>query len=154
MTHVSPGQLQKSFEYDMVAILRVIVDGMPTDSWSAADPDVVAFLHHLSEGAADAFAPTFLSTDPVGATVVTREALAAALPARAQLFARAGVGPLRLDEARQIVLDDRHLLVATSWQASSLRLDATYLLRREPAGLQVLVYLNHHDVRALLADRR
>jgi hypothetical protein len=33
-----------------------------------------------------------------------------------------------------------------------VRLESTFLLRRDPAGIRILVYLNHHDLASLLAD--
>jgi hypothetical protein len=83
--------------------------------------------------------------------------LAAALPARRGMFDAAGVGAIRRTDARQLRLDDHHVLVSVDWTAERadrdpLRLESTFLIRREPDGPRIVVYLNHHDVAALLSS--
>lgn len=135
---------------------------MTTSDWAAPEPDIQAFLDEFDRrsggggGAAALFAAQFLAVDPVRALVLTPEVLAGALPGRRKMFDAAGVGEIRRGEARQLRLDDRHLLVAAEWSAeragaAPLRLASTFLVRREPDGPRILVYLNHHDVAALLA---
>jgi hypothetical protein len=116
--------------------------------WTEPEAAVEALLDGLDS--ADDFGETFLSLDPKDVRVLTRAQLAAALPARRAMFE--GSGRPRRVEARQLPLDERHLLVRADWQTerTGLRLQATYLVRRESAGLRILVYLNHHDVLAEL----
>ncbi|RMI27849.1 hypothetical protein EBN03_32430 [Nocardia stercoris] len=73
------------------------------------------------------------------------------------MFADAGVGELRRAAASQLVLDDRHIVVSAEWVASRdgaapLALKSTFLLRREDGQLRIVVYLNHNDLHAVLAD--
>lgn len=126
--------------------------------------DVEAFLRSFeydegdsaaAERAASRFADTFLSADPLAVRALTRQQIAGALPRRREMFDAAGVGSLTLDAAREIRLDSQHVLVRTSWTAptregGSVTLESTYVLRRTPDGLQVLLYLNHQDMTELL----
>jgi ketosteroid isomerase-like protein len=107
---------------------------------------------------ADLFHDPFVSLDPGSVTVVTREQLRAALPARATMFASAGLGRAQLQEVRTTELDEKHVLARTVWTMTSVAstaepvaLESTYLLRREGDSWTAVVYLNHHDVRELLA---
>jgi hypothetical protein len=130
--------------------------------WTAPEPDIAAFLDDYDrrgEGADPTalFAPQFLAVDPARALALTPEVLARALPGRRQMFDAAGVGETHRESARQLRLDDRHVLVCADWSAERaggepLRLQSTFLVRREPEGPRILVYLNHHDLAALLAS--
>jgi len=65
------------------------------------------------------------------------------------------VRDVRRQSAREQRVDDRHTWVRVDWLAereahSPLQLSSSFLLRREAEGLRVVVYLNHHDVRAQL----
>ena len=130
-------------------------------TWTRLEPDISAFLDEFDELAADPqggshelFAPTFLAVDPNHALALTPGQLAATLPARRAMFAAAGVREVHRQDARQLRLDDRHVLVAGHWSAERdtgpVTLSSTLLLRAEPSGYRVLLYLNHHDVTALL----
>jgi hypothetical protein len=132
-------------------------------------PDVDEFFAQFEAAGATAeaesvgplFAPYFLSADPSGTTPVPREALLAALPHRAGMFAAVGLGPARLTGAEQTDLDDAYVLVKTSWamdplepgSGAGLELRSTFVLRREDGRLTVVFYLNHQDVAALLRAR-
>lgn len=109
---------------------------------------------------ADLFHDPFLSLDPNSATVVAREQLRAALPARAKMFASSGRRRAELQQIRTTELDDKHVLASTVWTMGAaestsepITLESTYLLRREGESWSAVVYLNHHDVRELLAPR-
>ncbi len=131
-------------------------------TWHAPTEDVAAFLadfdnRRTDSGTGDQFAERFLAVDPANVTVLTPAMLAAALPARRRKFQDAGVGEVRRREARQLELDEQHLLVAAEWDAERagrqpIRLESTFLLRREATGMRILVYLNHHDVAAQLGQ--
>lgn len=110
---------------------------------------------------ADLFHGQFLSLDPNGVTVVTREQLRAVLPRRAQMFGSIGATGTRLRDLEARSLDDRHVLAETTWDvelkdadADPLVLHSTYLLRREAEDWSVVVYLNHQDIGRVLAERR
>jgi hypothetical protein len=134
-----------------------------TAGWTAPDADIVAFLDEYDKrgGTPDGdvtalFAPDFLAVDPADALALKPAVLARALPARRRMFDQAGVGAIRRTAARQLRLDDRHLLLSVDWAADRtagqpLRLSSAFLLRLGPEGPRILVYLNHHDVAAMLA---
>lgn len=130
---------------------------MNTPTWTPLDDDVAAFLDDYdTRGRAEdadqstSFAPTFLVLDPTRSTTVTPAALAAALPVRRRAFARAGIGDFTRVGARQLRLDDRHVLLTVDWHAAHrpdpIAVSATFLLRREPAGYTITLYLNHTDL--------
>jgi len=133
-----------------------------THSWKPLDPDIRAFLPEFERRGADPesdageqFADQFVTSGPQQAMVVTREALVASLPRRRQMFAGAGVGSARCIDAAQLDLDDHHLLVRSDWDADRtgaepLRLESTFLLRRDNDGPRILAYLNHRDIAAAL----
>lgn len=135
---------------------------MNQPGWTTLEPDVAAFLDEYDahgrsadENAATLFADSFLVLDPVRAATVTPAALAAALPARRRMFDNAGVGEFSRTDARQLRLDDRHVLVTADWSAeragaTPLPLTSTFLLRREGSDYRVVVYLNHTDLAAAL----
>jgi hypothetical protein len=136
---------------------------MITSAWTPLDPDIDAFVDEYdrrsAEPGADAttlFAASFLALDPARAVTLTPAMLAAALPTRRGMFDAAGVGAIRRTDACQLRLDDHHVLVSVDWTAERadrdpLRLESAFLIRREPDGPRILVYLNHHDVAALLS---
>ncbi|MCX4092988.1 hypothetical protein [Nocardia sp. alder85J] len=135
---------------------------MITTTWKPLDPDLAAFLSDFERRSAipesdqgEQFAAQFLTADPNTATVVTREALVASLPMRRSMFEAAGLGHAVCVAASQLDLDDRHVLVTADWDTprrdgESVRLESTYLVRRDAGGCHILVYLNHRDLAAIL----
>jgi hypothetical protein len=133
-----------------------------TSAWRPLDPDVLDFIAQFERRGADPasdsgeqFADQFVTADPNRTVVVSREMLVASLPRRRQLFEQAGVGAARHVRSAQLDLDERHLLVTTEWDAprtagEPLRLESTFLVRREDDGPRILVYLNHKDIAAAL----
>jgi hypothetical protein len=132
--------------------------------WTALEPEVAAFLDEFDRRAREGssgpeFADAFLSLDSATAAVVTRESLVAALPRRRHLFDSAGLGDPRPVSARQLVLDARHVLLRVAWRVDRrrgvggpVRLESSFLLRREGSALQIHVYVNHiEDLAAALA---
>ena len=104
------------------------------------------------------FHPILLTLDPMSASQVTREQVVASLPRRKQFFARLGVTGMTLDSLAESPIDDRHTLVRASWRldrtatsalAEGTVFTSTYLLRKVDADWQIVVYLNHQDLRAL-----
>lgn len=133
-------------------------------SWTRLEPDVRAFIDEFDARGTDPqgeaeklFASTFLAVDAQLAVGVTPDQFAAALPARRAMFRAAGVSAVVRQRAEQLRLDERHVLVRGQWSAERdagpITLSSTLLLRNEPPGYRILVYLNHHDVAALLAAR-
>jgi hypothetical protein len=124
--------------------------------------DVRAALESLSgTGSADAFHDQFLSLDPATVTLVSREQLEQAIPARRAMFAAVGATGTTLRHVEVHELDDLHVLATTTWdvelvdkRAEPLTLESSYLMRRIDAAWRVLVYLNHRDIAAVLAERR
>ncbi len=136
---------------------------MITSAWNPLDPDIDLFIEEFDRLGSEPdtqvsslFAETFLALDPARALALTPAMLAGALNARRAMFAKGGVGAVQRSNARQLRLDDDHVLVTAEWSADRgerepLLLESTFLIRREPAGPRIVVYLNHHDVAALLS---
>lgn len=141
-------------------------------SSSAPDvrPDVLAFLERFAavgrsadgEAQRELWAETFLSLDPLRAVAVPREAMLAALPRRRELFESIGATTSELVEVEETLLDDQHTIVRSLWRwplptanglESDLRLKSTFLLRRDESNWKIVVYLNHQDVAAVIAER-
>jgi len=133
------------------------------NSWHTPDDQTASFLREFDrrnarsdEQTGNQYAETFLVADPHRALAVTREALVKSLPARRKLFADAGVGSPELIEAQQLDLDPIHRLISARWRAprvdhAPVILESTFLVRRtEP--MQILVYLNHKDLAAMLGQ--
>lgn len=145
----SPAQSPAQPASDLRAELRECLARL--ESTDEADPT----------GGVELFHETFLSLDPNGVAVVTREQLRAALPMRAQLFRSVGASDNRLRDLDVRPLDDRHVLAETRWELGGedgtqepIELGSTYLLRREAGDWHVVAYLNHQDLGAVLAARR
>lgn len=110
----------------------------------------------------DCFGETFLNLDPTTAVPVSREALIRALPMRDRLFASIGAQGLDLTSLAETPLDELHTLVESVWSArfgpdaanaEPLTLTAAFLLRRDGDRWRIVVYLNHHDVGAVIRER-
>jgi hypothetical protein len=162
---VTGSRLRKFTVYDTLCPISATIVRVTHSAWTTPlSPDVDAFLTEYGGRGAnpdadpgDHFAEEFLTLDPTRARMLARATLVASLPARRQMFANAGVGPLRLTDASQLDLDARHVLVRTTWTADRaggqrLLLESTFLLRRDEDRLRIVVYLNHHDVAALLSQ--
>lgn len=134
---------------------------MNIPTWTPLENDTAAFLDDYDTRGRDenadqtgSFAPNFLALDPNRASALTPAALAAALPMRRRAFTAAGIGDFTRAGARQMRLDDRHVLLAVDWQAahqpSPIPVSATFLLRQEDHGYEIALYLNHTDLTAHL----
>jgi hypothetical protein len=111
-----------------------------------------------SVDAAALFHSTMLTLDPASVGAVTREQIVASLPMRRRFFAELGISRMRLDSLAESPIDDRHTLVRSAWRlettpdsavANGTLFTATYLLRMVGDAWQIVVYLNHQDLRAL-----
>ena len=134
---------------------------------SAKAPELRSFFERLGarqdsspEAGVVSFHDQFFSLDPHAVNLVTREQLAAALPMRAAMFKSIGAAGTRLTDLSEIWLDDRHVLASTEWdvvfasaEAEPLTLSASYLLRRTDDDWEILVYLNHQDIRRVIGAR-
>jgi hypothetical protein len=113
-----------------------------------------------SEALGSFFSDVFMSLDANSATVVSPQALLAALPRRRQLFQAIGSDGLELADISEMPLDDLHTLVRTSWrlrmrnQASRdpIFLLSTFILRREDGAWRIVLYLNHQDLSKLFSE--
>ena len=110
---------------------------------------------------AELFGDQFLSLDPAHIACAGRDAFLRALPARERLFGSIGATGTTLTEIRETPLDDLHTLVETSWAvrfgpdapaAGPLTLRSAFLLRRRDGRWQVVVYLNHQDIVAMIGS--
>jgi len=111
--------------------------------------NLTAFFERFSTAgtAGDCVADVFLAGDASGIKPVTRQAFLEALPKRAEMFAKAGLGTPVLQELTFEALDDHYLLARTEWVAGHVRLVSSYLLhRRDDGALHVVVYLNHEGL--------
>lgn len=110
--------------------------------------EVADFLRHLTSDPVQSFAETFLVGDKSGAHPISRDRFLQALPGRAVMFTRAGIGTPELADTAVTVLDDHYLLARTQWVAPRVRAEAvqlasSYVLHHDGEGLRVVVYLNH-----------
>jgi hypothetical protein len=114
------------------------------------------------EGLAAMYAPSFLMAGPAGAQVVKASDLMLAVPRRKQLFAAAGCTSTTLRSVDESRLDDRYSLVRTVWQWTFARADGTtdeitlpssFIVDRAGEDPQIVCYINHADVVALMRER-
>lgn len=128
-------------------------------------PETAAFLERFDASRSDPtvdlnqlFVDPFLALDPTGVHALNPAVFAKVLPARKEMFAKAGVTKMSRQSANESQVDDIHRLVTVEWiadrgDAPALTLKSSFLLRREDHRLRVVVYLNHMDVQALLAAK-
>lgn len=104
------------------------------------------------------FQPTLLTLDPGSAGMVTREQVLASLPRRRQFFDGLGISGMSLESLAESPIDDQHTLVRTTWRlnrtaesaiAEGTVVASTFLLRKVDGSWQIVVYLNHQDLRSL-----
>jgi hypothetical protein len=116
-------------------------------------PDVRAFL----EQPMIEFADVFMNADPTHCGPIEKAQLTSALPARRAMFESAGISGLRLVGGSSETLTDGYVLAHAVWRAEpdnapELELHSTYILRRTAGGFEVVFYLNHQDLPALLSS--
>jgi hypothetical protein len=123
--------------------------------------DVAEFFDRFATASDGArFHPTVLTLDPVSVTPVTREQVVASLPRRKEFFAGLGITGMTLDSLDESPVDEQHTLVRSTWRlertpSSSIPegtiFTSTYLLRKVDGEWQIVVYLNHQDLRTLVS---
>ena len=75
------------------------------------------------------------------------------LPASPAALPDAGVGPAALSQLTHQELDPHHVLARTVWAAprtdgsGEVRLDSSFLLRRDGDRLRIIVYVTHQGLR-------
>jgi hypothetical protein len=106
------------------------------------------------------FADTFLAAGPDGAKPVPAAAFGPALAKRRQLFAQLGCLSNELLSLDETPLDSRYTLARTRWRMTFSRpgladepfeVASTFLI--DTRTQQILVYLAHQDILALLRER-
>jgi hypothetical protein len=133
----------------------------PTTSLAAF---FATFQHNTAHGTeADTlaqFANTFLAAGPDGAKTVPAALFAPALAKRKELFDKLGCRSTELVSLDETPLDTRYTLARTRWQMTfsrpqlpdeRLTVDSTFLIDTQTQ--QILVYLAHQDIFALLRQR-
>jgi hypothetical protein len=142
-------------------------------AWAAMRPVRAAIWHLLTtlEGAGQAgnvetlgplFADQFMNLGPGQSSVVPRGAFLRALPARRAMFESIQATGLALSAAWETELDRDHVWVEARWRLHiedaagdrGLELASALLLQRRDDGWQVVVYLNHHDIAAVVDQLR
>lgn len=106
------------------------------------------------------FADTFLAAGPDGARPVPAAAFGPALAKRRELFAQLGCRATKLVSLEETPLDARYTLARTRWRMTFVRPEvpdehlevaSTFLI--DTHTQQILVYLAHQDIFALLRQR-
>jgi hypothetical protein len=101
---------------------------------------------------AGCFADPFLSADANGARPVPRSAFLQALPRRAEMFAKAGLGSAKLTALTETRLDPHYVLVRAEWHAprtaggDPVRLASSFLVHDDGGHLRIVLYLNHEGL--------
>jgi hypothetical protein len=128
-------------------------------------PEVRAFFRRYERAAEDLdsaaltslFCAVFMSLDASSATILSPQALLAALPRRKQMFEAIGSDGLELADISEVPLDDMHTLVRTSWNLGMRNqpprdpvcLHSTFILRKDDGVWRIVLYLNHQDMTKL-----
>jgi hypothetical protein len=131
---------------------------------TSLDAFFAAFQHNTAHGTEAEtlaqFAATFLAGGPDGAKPVPAALFAPALTKRKELFDRLGHRSTELVSLVETPLDARYTLARTRWQMTfarpglpdeQLTVDSTFLIDTQTQ--QILVYLAHQDIFALLRQR-
>jgi hypothetical protein len=112
------------------------------------------------DGVLQLFAPTVMIAGPNGTNVLPSNAMAAAIRNRKQRLDSLGVPSATLVDCDTIALDDRYTLARTEWRfdlsrlhTDPITLSSTFLLEHVDAETRIIVYMNHHDIMAVLRER-
>ena len=109
----------------------------------------------------DQFADPFLAAIPQGVKIVSAADHAKELPARRNLFDRAGCKPGRLVSAHPITLSSRYVLALTKWrwafaaahaEAKEILTDAAFLVDTGAGPPKIVLYLPATDMVAALKE--
>ena len=108
------------------------------------------------------FAAVFLAAGPQGSSCVRKEDFALVLPKRKQLFNSLGCGSTELVRLRAKQLDSRFSMARTQWKmifangvsaAREILVESTYIVDTGSDPFQIVAYLAHQDIMAVLKER-
>jgi hypothetical protein len=108
------------------------------------------------------FAAVFLAAGPQGSSCVRKEDFALALPKRKQLFDSLGCGATDLVRIETEQLDARYSTARTQWKmtfasgesgAHAIFVESTYLVDTGVEPFQIVLYLAHQDIMAVLKEQ-
>jgi hypothetical protein len=131
---------------------------------TSLDSFFATYQHNIDHGTAvdmlAQFAETFLAAGPDGARAVPVSAFGPALAKRKDLFEQLGCRSTELISLDETPLSPRYALARTCWRMTFTRhsgpedqitVDSTFLIDTETQ--QILVYLAHQDIFAILRER-
>jgi hypothetical protein len=108
------------------------------------------------------FADPLIVASSNGAQVVKASDLARMIPKRKEMLDAAGCGTAKLVSLNETALDDHYSMVRAEWrwrvtsrgnESQEITLPSTYIVRRSSEGLQIVFYLAHGDITAVLRER-
>jgi ketosteroid isomerase-like protein len=108
------------------------------------------------------YAEAFLVARPNGVQVIKASDLEHIIPKRKQMLDAAGCGSAKLVSLSETRLDNQYSMVRTEWrwrvnrgdgEYPEITLPSTYIVRRSDEGLQIVFYLAHGDITAVLRER-
>jgi hypothetical protein len=112
------------------------------------------------DGLLQLFAPTVMIAGPNGTNVLPSNAIAAAIRSRRQRLDSLGVPSATIAECELTRLGDRYTLARTEWRfdlsrlhTDSVTLSSTFLLEHVADETRIILYLNEHDIMAVLRER-
>ena len=106
------------------------------------------------------FAPTVMIAGPKGSTPLPANAMAGAIRSRKQRLDELGLASATFVESEATALSDRYTLARAKWrfdvsrlQSEPVTLSSTYVLEHDAAETRIILYLNDHDIMAVLRER-
>ncbi len=112
------------------------------------------------EGLLQMYAPTIMVAGPNGTSMVPSSALAAAVRSRKQRFEALGLSSATLVSSEATTLNDRYTLARTEWRfdlahlhGDPVTLSSTFLLEHAGDATRIVMYMNLHDIMAVLRER-
>jgi hypothetical protein len=136
------------------------------DTHTAVEDFIRLFTHHNNQGdvptQVSQFAATFLAAGPQGASCVRRDDFAVVLPKRKQLFESVGLRSTELVRIQTDALDARFSTARAQWRMlfargtqpeQEVRVESTFLVDTGIEPFQIVLYLAHQDIMAVLKKR-
>ena len=112
------------------------------------------------DGLLQMYAPTIMVAGAGGISMVPSSALAAAVRSRKQRFEALGLPSATLVSAEATTLEDRYTLARTEWRfdlaqlhSDPVTLSSTFLLEHAGDATRIVMYMNVHDIMAVLRER-
>ena len=112
--------------------------------------------------AATQFADTFMAAGPQGAQCVKASDFVLALPKRKQLFESLGCASMQLVSVDAHSLGDRYSMAHTRWKVNFTEdapsmpatfVESTFVVDTGGERIQIVLYLAHQDIVAILKER-